>query len=294
MGNKQSNEFNPSINVRERHIHAIYINIPINKQQLQSFTCLPCECDEYNQINYISIILDDLDTLESYFNGIYINLSNYIRGWMCKVNILVKCEVPVLYSNRNEIVSGYQIISLDFEKGLSGELKKFGALKTQIIPTVTSTFRMTSGISGLAINYPLRNNEKYIAEMISNENENNINENHLVKLVGKLNTNLSSEQLNFAKFVINRPHKFLYQNFGTENGKLAYSPEIGDGANFECENCVWVDIEEINLPILNRLNERFNATLDISQIQCFIQPSYTLVDHHNTILTSNNINNSSI
>ena len=282
MGNSNSS-FKPEINVRERHIHAVYINIPLSKFQLESFTLSPCECDVFDDSSWISIVIDDLDTLEAHFAGRFIDVSNIMRGWMCKLNLLVKCPVPTQNSTNNQLenVSGYQIVALDFEEGTGGSIKRFGALQTQIIPTELSSFHMSSGISGSAINYSLQTGETYSAEII-NPNTNA----HLVKLVGKLNSNLSPEQLNFTKFVINRPHKLLYQNFGTDQGKLAYSPEIGDGANFEWNNCVWIDPEHLELPILNRLSERFNETLDISKIRCFIQPSYTLVDHHNTILAT--------
>lgn len=286
MGNKNTtNKFEPEINVRERHNHAIYINIPLNKQQLEVFTLLPCECEEYNEVCWLSIVIDDLCILEAYFNGTFINLSNFMKGWMCKLNLLVKCEVPIENFNNKQVVSGYQIFTLDFEKGLGCNLKKYGALTTQIVPTEVSTFRISSGNSGSTENYPLITGETYSAEMY-NTSTNNNNNPLLVKLVGRLNSNLSSEQLNFAKFVINRPHKFLYQNYGKDDAKLAYSPEIGEGANFEWDHCVWIDIQQLELPILNRLNERLNETLNLSEIRCFIQPSYTLVDHNNTILAT--------
>jgi hypothetical protein len=283
MGNHDS-KFSPSPNVRERHSRALYINIPIDKSFVECFTLLPCECDTYHNSAWLSIIIDDLDTLESHIGGgIFLNVSNQMRGWMCKVNLLVKGPVPIPNTSfdTQEVVSGYQILFLDFEEGWGGDIKRLGAIYTQAVPTTTSQFLVSSGPSGASIEYDLNHEEKYSAEMINPKDSS-----PLVVISGKLNSNLSPEQLEFAKFVINRPHKFLHQNYGTPKAALAYSPEIGEGAQFESHNCVWLEAEHINLPILSRLDERISEMVrqNLAEVKCFIQPSYTLVDHHNTAL----------
>jgi hypothetical protein len=282
MGNQDS-KFSPSPNVRERHSRALYINIPIKKSLVECFTLFPCECDTFDNSTWLSIVIDDLDSLESHLGGgIFFNVSNQMRGWMCKVNLLVKGAVPILNTiDTKEVVSGYQILSLDFEEGWGGDIKRLGAIYTQAVPTTISQFVVTSGLSGSSINYDLIHEEKYSTEMTNPKDSSS-----LVVVSGKLNSSLSVEQLEFAKFVTNRPHKFLHQSYGTPKASLAYSPEIGEGAQFESYNCVWLEVEKINLPILNRLDERISEIVhqNLAEVKCFIQPSYTLVDHHNTAL----------
>jgi hypothetical protein len=283
MGNRAST-FVPTPNVRERHSRALYINIPLNKSSVECFTFSPCECDEYNRSCWLSIVIDDLDTLEAYFGGTFVDVSSAMRGWMCKVNLLVKGHAPIPNSEDSHVVSGYQILSLDFEKGWGGDLKRLGAIYTQAVPTIISEFAISSGKSGSTISSDLGHGVPYSAEMTDPKDSS-----PLVSLSGKLNTNLSSEQHDFANFVVNRPHKFLHQHSGSRNATMAYSPEIGDGSQFESRDCVWVDVEQLKLPILNRLDERIGEIMNHTQlsgtgVRCFIQPSYTLVDHHNTSL----------
>jgi hypothetical protein len=278
----QDSRFVPAPNVRERHSRALYINLPLNKSFVECFTLSPCECDEYNGSCWLSIVIDDLDTLEAYFGGSFVDVSSSMRGWMCKLNLLVKSLVPTPDSNASQVVSGYQILSLDFEKGWGGEMKKLGAIYTQAVPTLTSEFIVSSGKSGSTFSSDLSHGTPYSAAMINPKDSS-----PLVNICGKLNAVLSSEQLEFANFVVNRPHKFLHQHSGTKKAGMAYSPELGDGSEFDAHGCVWLDVEQISLPILMRLDERISETIhqQLSEARCFIQPSYTLVDHHNTSLS---------
>ena len=102
---------------------------------------------------------------------------------------------------------------------------------------------------------------------------------------------MSSDETEFAGFVCERPHKFLYQRQG-QNLVTTYAPEDdGSGsAKFSAAGCMGVEFDTNSLvvqPLLERLlgSERSKA-LDLEHTVAFVQPEYILVDHHNTALCS--------
>jgi hypothetical protein len=310
--NSSSSAFNPTPNVRERHSRALYINIPVNQKSIQHLLCAPSVADG---VSWVSIVVDDLDTLESYTLGTFIPTG--LQGWMCKLNLLVKCKVPSSDDSIGSLteveVSGYQIVTIDFESGFGGIVKSLGAKLTQRIPSETASFIVSSGLSGTTIDSSLENGLPYSVEMTSSEEQK-----PLVQLSGTIRTSLTDEEKQFVQFVVNRPHKFLKQCNSSVDvdppsfAALAYSPETGPGAVFNHEECVWIDVntltassdeKDLSLAILRRLGGKFRhekevakdkdnkemeapmPMLDLSRAKCFLQPYYILVDHHNTILS---------
>lgn len=292
--NRYSNVIHfPTPNVKERHSRALYINIPISHEHIEKLLGFNCIPDKYNDICWISIVVDDLDRLE-----IYGPLSGHfyysgLCGWMCKTNLLVKRSVPD-FNGSSWNVSGYQILTLDFESGIGGLIKSLGAKATQKIPTYLSRFITTVGKSGQSSNSILNDKDSYRCNMDDLERLN------LISVKGKFDKNVSKEMRKFMSFVVNRPHKFLKQ-VGNDvvlyheplhnnwHVSTAYSPEIGTGAEFNHEDCLLIDIEELSLPILNRFkNDGINYDLiqhiDFNKCICFIQPQYILIDHQNVIL----------
>ena len=286
MGNSGTSVFQPTPNVKERHARALYINVPVSHEIIHNVLHAPCVADQHNGHCWISIVIDDLDMLEAYVLGTYIPTG--LKGWMCKVNLLVKCPVPSVGEANipTEDVHGYQILTIDFEDVTGGQLKAWGAKYTQHIPSSTAHFEVSSGVSGTSIHSPLENDCPYSAVMTSNGEP-------LVSVTGVLRSSLSPQQVEFTRFVTDRPHKFLHQDCrsldksihrGTAS-RLAYSPEDGDGASFSHAGCVWLEAEAIALPVLDRLGGGVLQQVDLKHAQCFIQPYYILVDHHNITLS---------
>ena len=144
-GNGNANHF-PTPNVKEKHSRALYINIPISHEYIEKLLGSNCIPDKYNDMCWISIVIDDLDMLEIYgpISGHYYNSGLY--GWMCKTNLLVNRMVPD-FNGSTWSVSGYQILTLDFESGIGGSIKAMGAKATQKIPTYLTKFITTVGKS---------------------------------------------------------------------------------------------------------------------------------------------------
>jgi hypothetical protein len=296
----------PTPNVRERHSRALYINIPVSLDAVRRFILQPCLCDMFEDSCWISLVVDDLDVLESHsVSGIFFTTG--MQGWMVKTNLLVRCKVPTWSSEHVgevEEVPGYQILSLDFENGVGGNIKTLGARVTQFVPTTTARFKISSGKSGSTINSPLSDGLAYRAEVTSC----NAIRSPLISISGKLRAGPHTDRvLRLMEFVINRPNKFLHQvgndfagyaewtaTAGSDSdldpatrGKLAFSPEVGAGAEFDHTGCVLVEVEELAVPILSRLDAgrtRLLDEVDLTRAVCFVQPQYILVDHANTVL----------
>lgn len=244
----------------------------------------PCVVDKFDDKCWITVLIDDLDSLEAHCAG-GVFLPTAMSGWMMKVNILVKCRVPTwdpdcMTVDNADVVSGYQILSVDFEQGLGGCVKSLGARLTQRVPSTTVKFEMSSGVSGRAINSELKDGMEYFAKVLDE------NGGKLLELEGTLiadETKTTSSQP-FFDFIINRPNKFLYQR---NDNRLAYSPEIGEGADFPSSGCALVDVSRLAAPMLDSLlgsNDDENKKIRLDEAICFVQPYYILVDHHNTII----------
>ena len=296
MGNSSSNAgvcYSP--NVKERHSRAFYINIPIameHKESLMKLTMEPCILDTHGGKYWLSILVDDLDILQSYILGGFV--STGMLGWMCKFNLLVRCPVtlPNNQPDHKEEVSGYQIMTLDFENNYSGYVKVLGSRATQCVPTFHTQFNVLIGdkeiTSGYSIDTSLESGTIISAKMSSTST---------LSIKGTYDNSVKDTVLlDLYKFITNRPHKFLVQ-YGDDSDKsvnktLMYSPEIGEGAEYPFENCVPVVVQPENLDIkqvLVRIADiipDIHTIVDPSQIVCFVQPSYTLVDHHNTKLST--------
>lgn len=298
MGNNDSSLRNPTPNVRERHSKALYVNVPVSMEQVKENLPLlpPCEADTFNGKCWISIVIDDLDSLESW-TGVGF-MPTGMQGWMCKVNLLVKHASLI----PGETVHAYQILTLDFENNWGGVLKVLGAKATQGIPTFSSSFASTFGKSGSTFDAPIIHGAEYsvIMQSLSSSssssgrgssisNSNNTEDESfpapLVSIRGRLCCEEIPEEVqSFMKFVVDRPHKLL----AYKGSQLAYSKESGVGSHCTSQGCVTVvpndgDKEAIVLHVLNRVNIDTNS-IDRSAVICFIQPYYTIVDHKNSFL----------
>lgn len=269
MGNTDSGLQPPSPNVRERHSKAIYINIPVRRVDVAHMVLPPCEPDEFNGTCWISVVVDDLDILESWILGRFV--STGLKGWMCKLNLLVKC--PIANSTgHSEMVRGYQILTLDFEDRWGSRLKVWGARFTQGIPSESAQFNCSFGPSGRSFEAPMTDGSDVAAEMTDSNHP-------LISLNGKLNSSMSESNKLFASFVVDRPHKFL----AFEGTKLAYSPESGHGSEVPVDGISMISIKKITVLILNRIGLSMEV-VDKEKIVCFVQPYYIIVDHKNVAM----------
>ena len=183
-----------------------------------------------------------------------------------------KDDMKRMTGSERVAVAGYQICSLDFERGLGGFVKVEGARRTQRVPSHAARYEVSIP-SDVAAGAPFSVDMRDAADGAP-----------LVRLRGTL-AELAPEEQPFARFVCERPHKFLVQDGGAT---VAYAPEDdGSGASrFSAVGCVGVRLDgELETPILTRVigSERA-ARLDLARAVLFVQPEYCLVDHDNTPL----------
>jgi hypothetical protein len=253
-------------NVKERHSRAVYVNVPLRADKASQFLLPPCRAEEINELIWLSIVVDDLDVLQSYVAGAF--LSTGMQGWMCKTNLLVSCELPTA-----ETVRGYQILTLDFENNIGGYVKVWGAKATQGVPSFRTQFKCSFGASGKSIDSLISEGTRLSVDLIDESDSN------LLQLIGTLRLP-SDAELEFVDFVVSRPHKFLAHN-GT---RLAYSPESGEDSQMNSVGSMMIDIESLNISsILSRINI-IEADYDASKAFAFVQPYYIIVDHINSYL----------
>lgn len=285
MGNNQSHKRN----VRERHTRALYVNIPIsssfNSSVVAASSRIRISKHPSTGQSYLSIVIDDLCDLEAWIGIGY--LTTPMSGWMMKFNILVDVDLNGVWN------PAYQILTLDFEQGLGGRVKKLGAIATQKVPTETSIFNMSCGISGQSTVKEMVEDAPYSAVVETTSGD------ILLKVVGKLTTLKSDDEKDFAKFVMERPHKVLSQSYGKYP---AHAPENGEGAMFSADGVMRVALSEpLQAPMIEQRlralisnNIATDATtdssdessfdLDMSAAMVLLQPEYTLVDHTNLLL----------
>ena len=267
MGNASSEFQPPSPNVRERHSKAIYINVPVRRADIAHLILPPCEPDEFDGSCWLSVVVDDLDTLESWVLGRFVPTG--LKGWMCKLNLLVKC--PILdTAGHSKMVKGYQILTLDFENVWGSRLKVWGARSTQGIPSESAQFDCSFGPSGQSFDAPMADGSDVRVDMVDGKC-------HLISLIGKIKSNMTDASKLFASFVVDRPHKFL----AFERTTLVYSPESGHGSEVPVDGIAMISVENAALLILNRIGI-VDEAFDSEKIVAFVQPYYIIVDHKNT------------
>ena len=253
-------------NVREHHSRALYVNIPIEADAAKKLVVPPLEPDTYGDGDgqcYLSVCVDDLDSLETRLLGRW--WPTGLSGWMTKVNLLVRCPATALpgCEAARGYIRGYQILSLHFEGGgMGGAVKVKGAVATQRIPSCTARYLMTSGKTGKSMRSSMAAGTAYGAQVArrSTGPVGPATGGILLRVQGTLRplrkvgdaASNGTDTEEFARFVVERPHKFLVWNAcnnsaanqarsGAGTGRmLAYSPEEGVGARFGAEGVMRV------------------------------------------------------
>ncbi|GMH62016.1 hypothetical protein TL16_g03391 [Triparma laevis f. inornata] len=219
--------------------------------------------------SFLVVVIDDLYSIKSYVGlGYSAFLPVPLTGWMTKLNLLMDCPTPTTAS-----AAGYQILSLDFESGARGSVKRLGALATQKIPSYCSSFTMSRGKAGTTLKKTLDDGDKFTATF---RRHNSV----MVDVKGTL-ASPSESEASFVKWVVERPHKFLLQ----KNGDLAWSP-WGDGWKSDFSGCKKLVLEDGSsleklVESYVKCDEVFRAC-DFGNLFCFVQPSYEMVDCVNT------------
>lgn len=193
----------PPAQVRERHLRALYINVPVEPDAMQALLLPPAVPHIHGGKAWLSIVLDDLFKLESPLGPCCFLPVPGMNGWMMKMNALVACpprpEAEPLY--------GYQILTLDFEQtcGPSSWVKVKGAQATQKVPTQRANFSMSAGATGCTQSSSMDAGTACSAELTSAERGE-----LLVKLSGRL-APLDGESRALCEFVVGHSTKFLAQ-----------------------------------------------------------------------------------
>jgi len=190
-----------------------------------------------------------------------------MKGWMCKVNLLVECPVSCL--GTEETVHGYQILSIYFEEGLGGSLKKFGAKRTQKIPSENFKFKSSFGSGGTS--FPVDDGMSFsICAGIRSKD--------ILSCRGTVQS--PTADLKFVEFVADRPYKFLVQNGGE---RLVFSPEPGEASpTIEAKDIAIDDLQVEGL--LNTIPQLRNQ-FDAKDAVCFLKQYYKIIDHENTVIS---------
>jgi len=263
---------------REHHARVLYINVPLPLDLARSLT-LP---EHITPNGWLSIVISDLDRLD-YFVGCFV--PTFMRGYMAKVNLLGRASVPLSAQGIGAPVPGYQILHLSFESGLSGCLKKWGAVATQRVPAINAIFKMSDGPSGNAKGADASEGARYGARIESTAGE------PLVQVEGTLAPLDAGEERQFAKDVVVREHKFLVQRSSGGHGRprrAVYSDERGVAgckASFSADGVMALRTSLLDVaPLLRKVLGSGADQVDASRAVCFVQPEYIMYDSTNTLL----------
>ena len=302
----------PPAQVRERHLRALYICVPVEPAALQRILLPPARPHVHAGKAWVCAVVDDLFKLEVPLpgsSGSFVPVPG-MNGWMMKLNALVECAVGA----GTPPLPGYQILSLDFEGtlGPSAYFKKQGAISTQRVPTSLATFAMSAGPSGRTEAASLEAGTPISAVVASTAAESATGEPQpLVSLHGVLEP-LDSAARSLCEFVVGHPHKFLAQEQqppSAASGGVCGSRPVAAAAaqlawaswreGYDCAaaGCMGVAVEELLLPVMSaRLGELAlepggdsptgGTVLAADGIVCFLQPEYSMVDCKNRLVPS--------
>lgn len=313
----------PKPQVRERHVRAIYINVPVEPAMLSQLLIPPAVPDLFGGKAWISVVVDDLFKLQIPVGSSFATVP-LLNGWMMKLNALVRCPVE----KGGVPVSGYQILTIDFESGFGGGTKQRGAMDTQKIPSSLVNFDMSCGRSGYTDESSMEPGTRYSARVSSSSSDEILVQldGHLAPLASPV-AGVTEATRDFCGFVVERPHKFLAQGFTTQVDRHAaqgapaeparrklctpHAEEASlpkqqlafaswqQGYNCSTDGCVQVVSEKLSLPLLDRLGVllavaagRLTSELEGSEsirdcssnAVCFLQPEYTMVDFTNMLI----------
>eukprot|EP01043_Picozoa_sp_COSAG02_P050189 COSAG02_NODE_5131_length_4604_cov_6.767592_2_plen_295_part_00 len=222
--------------VRERHLRALYINVPIEPDAMQALLLPPAVPHIHGGKAWLSIVLDDLFTLESPFGPCCFLPVPGMNGWMMKVNALMACPPRP----GAEPLCGYQILTLDFQqtRGPSSWVKTKGAQATQMVPTRRAHFDMSAGATGYTESSSMATGTMCSAVLKSADAGSEL----LVKLRGTL-VPLDDESRALCEFVVGHPTKFLAQQGSARCGccppRLATSVLSGRDNSGTCQQLAY-------------------------------------------------------
>lgn len=279
--------------VRERHMNALYICVPVPPESVQHLVAHPAQLDLHGGSAWVCVVVDHLAEMHVHIGGgMFVN--SRMTGWMTKLNLLVTADLPHV----GEQQRGYQIVTLDFERCVSGSAKAFGARRTQFVPAATAQYDCSLPKS-YRVDGSLYTVEDraaapaQVADPPSSSFERSIPGMHaaaaaaaasktrelLLLCAGEpmplghgASSSLSeAEEAALVRFVVDRPVKFLHHPSGA-----LYASAWGNGHRCSADGCIALKVERLEAPILRRVGL---GSADLSRATVFVQPEYSIVDH---------------
>jgi len=232
-----------NVNVRELHTHALYINIPVDAEALRADLPAGIVPDEYNGTAWISVDVDTFAKLEKVVLGKYVNTLTGGYGFL-KVNLLV---TSASYG------PGYFI----HEMGFGNYLLTLGCKATQSFPCGSGSFKISTSRFPYSIDVRLSSGRRLHASFID---------------AGEPDTP-------FVSFVLGRKIKYALSG-----GKLIAVNQFPTSSSSSFPQKVQVVRLDSDADLgLLRLGEKLPDLLSGWSLcdagTCFLQPSYTLIDH---------------
>eukprot|EP00397_Hematodinium_sp_SG-2012_P040568 GEMP01044476.1.p1 GENE.GEMP01044476.1~~GEMP01044476.1.p1 ORF type:complete len:258 (+),score=54.68 GEMP01044476.1:46-774(+) len=135
----------PALNVLEGHKDALYVNVPFSRAILEPLlpdSLMLDSFDDDDSIGWVSIVLDNLVTLDKYIGSpFHVFSPTHCSGWMTKINILVRERPPTNHTSLANS-AGYLVTSVDFEAGLAGWMLSTAAQCAQNIPCTLAYYHI--------------------------------------------------------------------------------------------------------------------------------------------------------
>eukprot|EP00397_Hematodinium_sp_SG-2012_P016244 GEMP01016566.1.p1 GENE.GEMP01016566.1~~GEMP01016566.1.p1 ORF type:complete len:317 (+),score=76.96 GEMP01016566.1:142-1092(+) len=265
----------PALNVLEGHKDALYVNVPFSRAILEPLlpdSLMLDSFDDDDSIGWVSIVLDNLVTLDKYIGSpFHVFSPTHCSGWMTKINILVRERPPTNHTSLANS-AGYLVTSVDFEAGLAGWMLSTAAQCAQNIPCTLAY-------------YHIPNNSTTNITLAYSSSVRNANDGfYLVVEASNLTNFLTPRSRQFVRWVVDRTVKYLHQPDGTVLCAHQWSvgiPRIAvDGVRVLSGNGTQVRTNVFDVRLsgvgVGRTIEHI-----CEEEWCFVLPEYMLMDHEN-------------
>lgn len=207
--------FISTFHIRESDDNIFWVNVPVDKEDIQQFLTPDLLPSIYNDKAWISIMLFNIYSIKTNVSGFWVEVP-MTTGLTNKISVLVETK-------KGE--KGYLILSMDFDSGIIGTIKSIGCGKTEI-GVICETCKSL-------------NNDHSNTQWITK---------HGYMMTASYKVNESEyENLEFAKFVSNRPFKFEKDS----NSKTYFYQQAGKDSksNFDFKS---INVTNVQSNILNR------------------------------------------
>lgn len=217
-----------SFHIRESDDNILWVNIPVEVNDIKQFLTPDLQPSIYNEKAWISVMLFNINSIKTNVSGFWVEVP-MTTGLTTKISLLVETA-------KGEM--GYLILSMDFDSGFIGTLKALGCSKTEIgvICEVCKSLQLD------------HSNTTWVSK-------------HGHMLTAAYNVNESKyENSDFAKFIAYRPYKFEKDS----NSKTYFYKQAGKDSkrNFEFKSINMTNIQS------NILTKRFGILSKYEENLC--------------------------